>query len=195
MTAAKAQRLLAILAAVPAMARCGPPPTTNNVKVEMQTMNREQAPDKLVERGKAFAAFGDLTRAEQYLAAALDQGSDPKVVLPLLLKVCVDARRYRAAIDYGENQLKKHPQDIKLRVLLGNLYSAIDEPGRAQEQFETVLAQSPNEAEVHFGLAVILRDTHKDLVQADRHFREYLRLNPKGSHADEARGSLLKSVP
>jgi hypothetical protein len=30
---------------------------------------------------------------------------------------------------------------------------------------------------------------------ADRHFREYLRLAPRGDHADEARSFLLREVP
>ncbi|MBI5537788.1 MAG: tetratricopeptide repeat protein [Deltaproteobacteria bacterium] len=193
MTACRAEWMLASVAAL-ATTQCGPPPGAQ-VRADVQTMNREQTPDKLFERGKAFASIGDLTRAEQYLAAAVDAGGDPKVIVPMLLRVCVEARRYRAAIDYGENQLKKHPQDLKLRVLLGNLYAAVDEPLHAREQFELVLAQRPDDAEVHYVLAVLLRDTLDDIVQADRHFREYLRINPKGPHADEARGSLLKSVP
>ena len=44
-------------------------------------------------------------------------------------------------------------------------------------------------------LAVILRDELHDAVGADRHFREYLRITPTGSHAEEAKGSLLKPVP
>jgi tetratricopeptide (TPR) repeat protein len=173
---------------------CGPPPGVQ-VKSDIRTMSNEQTPDKLIERGKAFASIGDLTRAEQYLAEALEQGGEPKVVVPMLLKVCVEARRYRAAIDYAENHLKKHPQDLNLRVLVGNLYAAIDEPLRAKECFEKVLEQRPDDADVHYALGVMERDSLKDLVQADRHFREYLRINPKGPHADEARGSLLKSVP
>lgn len=176
------------------LSACAPPAGTQ-VRAEVQTMSRERTPDKLVERGKAFASIGDLTRAEQYLAAALDQGADPKVVLPWLLKVCIEARRYRGAIDYAENQLKKRPQDDHLRVLLANLYAAVDDPRRAREQFEIVLQQHPDRAEVHYSLAVLLRDQNQDRVQADVHFREYLRLTPQGPHADEARGSLLKSVP
>ena len=38
---------------------------------------REATTDKLVDRGKAFAAMGDHTRAEEYLAAALDAGRRP----------------------------------------------------------------------------------------------------------------------
>jgi len=185
--------LLVALAAFGAAA-CGPPPGAQ-VRTEVQTMSREKSPDKLVERGKAFASIGDLTRAEQYLAAALDEGAEPKSVLPLLLKVCVEARRYRGAIDYAEDHLKKHPQDAHLRMLLANLYAAVEDFPHAREQLELVLAQRPDLADVHYALAVILRDQTKDMVKADLHFREYLRLTPNGPHADEARGSLLKSVP
>jgi tetratricopeptide (TPR) repeat protein len=186
--------VLALAVAACGAAACEPLPGTQ-VKTQVQTLSNEQTPAKLVERGKAFASIGDLTRAEQYLAQALDQGADPKTVLPMLLKVCVEARRYRGAIDYAEDYLKKRPQDTHLRMLLANLYVAVDDTAHAREQFELVLQQNPALADVHYALAVLLRDQNKDLVQADAHFREYLRLSPKGPHADEARGSLLKSVP
>jgi hypothetical protein len=31
--------------------------------------------------------------------------------------------------------------------------------------------------------------------KADEHFRQYLQLDPRGEHAEEATGSLLRSVP
>ena len=34
-----------------------------------------------------------------------------------------------------------------------------------------------------------------DAISFDRHFREYLRIEPNGDHAEEARASLLKKVP
>jgi TolA-binding protein len=41
---------------------------------------------------------------------------------------------------------------------------------------------------------VVLRDSSADLAAADAHFRDYLRLAPNGTHAEEARQSLLKDV-
>jgi hypothetical protein len=35
----------------------------------------------------------------------------------------------------------------------------------------------------------------KDWVGADKHFREYLRIEPNGKHVEEAKGSLLHKVP
>ncbi len=57
-----------------------------------------------------------------------------------------------------------------------------------------MVKDKPDMAPAHFALGVLLRDEQGDLVQADLHFREYLRLDPRGAHVDEARGSLLKLV-
>lgn len=154
----------------------------------------ERTPDKLVERGKGFYDVGDLTRAEQYFAAALTAGAPEKDVLPLLLRVCVEAKRYRVAIGYAEPVLHKHPDDYRLRMLVASLYAAVDDFGAAQQQLETVLSQHPDDASAHYALAVILHDELHQLLDADVHFREYLRIEPNGPHAEEARSLLLKEV-
>jgi hypothetical protein len=51
------------------------------------------------------------------------------------------------------------------------------------------------QAEAHYLLGVVSRDADNDVVAADRHFREYLRLEPNGSHVEEAKSSLLRRVP
>ena len=40
-----------------------------------------------------------------------------------------------------------------------------------------------------------VRDQLKSAELADHHFRNYLRLDPRGQHAEEATGSLLTRVP
>lgn len=161
----------------------------------METMRRESSADKLYERGRGFAAVGDMTRAEEYLAAAIDQGEDPKKALPLLMQVCVNAGRYRVAIDYGETHLRKHPEDARTRFVIGTIYAALGEHKPARENLELVVEQRPNDSNAHYALAVLARDADQDLIAADKHFREYLRLDPNGVHAEEARSSLLKPVP
>jgi tetratricopeptide (TPR) repeat protein len=177
--------------AVVALAACAKTPEAR-VAAEIKTFQEEETNAKLIGRGKAFASVGDYTRAEQYLAAALEQGADPKEVMPLLLKVCVAERRYRVAINYAEPELKKHPSNFHLRFVLASLYATIGDTAAAHGQLQRVIEEKPSFAPVHFALAVLLRDEEGDLVQADSHFREYLRLDPDGSHAEEARGSLLK---
>jgi tetratricopeptide (TPR) repeat protein len=169
----------------------------------MATVRKESDAKTLVERGKGFAAVGDPTRAEEYLASGIEAGADPRDVLPLLMDVCVKTGRYRSAIQHGENHLRKYPNDLGTRVMVGALYAAISESKQAKSQLEKVVspeqgtAAPPTKllAQAHYLMAVIARDTDNDVVDADRHFREYLRLEPNGSHVEEAKASLLKRVP
>ena len=165
------------------------------VKADMAVMKEEGGAAKLLDRGKAFANVGDTTRAEQYFAAAITSGADERVVVPLLLTVCAQDGRYRVAIQYAETYLKSHPRDLRVRFVLGTLYSAVNEPSPAREALNTVVDARPEDADAHFALGVLLRDADHDYAGADQQFREYIRLKPRGSHAEEAQASLLKSVP
>jgi Tfp pilus assembly protein PilF len=176
---------------------CAPPAssTAKHVEKQLEILEREEAPEKLVARGQAFAQVGDKTRAEQYFAAALDRGADPEKVLPMLLRVCVADERYRAALVYGERWLTRRPNDAKLRFVVASLYASIGEIPEAKRHLELTVSEAPENADAHYALAVIYRDDDHDPVAADQHFREYLRIKPAGPHADEARGSLLRTVP
>lgn len=184
------------LVVVGAAAGCGPSPPTASERLKDATdFRKEQAPDRLLAEGRAFAAVGDTTRAEQYLAAALAGGGDDHAIVPLLIDVCVHDGRFRSAIEYAEPFVAKHPQDTRARYLLGTLYDGIGAFDRARAEYESVLATKPDAPEPHWALGVLLRDELKDPLLADAQFREYLRLSPSGEHADEARASLLKEVP
>ena len=167
----------------------------SQVKADMAVMKQEGGPEKLIDRGKAFAAINDTTRAEQYFAAAIASGGDERIGVPLLLTVCAQDGRYRAAIQYAEGYLKGHPGDVRVRFVLGTLYAAVNEPTLARAALTVVVEARPEEADAHFALAVLLRDSEHDFAGADREFREYIRLKPRGAHAEEAQASLLKSIP
>jgi tetratricopeptide (TPR) repeat protein len=183
----------AIALAAAGTSACGASPGAT-MAANVETARSEQTPEKLVERGRAFANVGDYTRAEQYLAAALDAGAPAKVVLPILLKTCVAENRFRAAIAYAEPHLKTQPDDFRLRFVVASLYASIGETEAALSHLSRVASTKPDYAEVQYAMAVLLRDAQRDLVQADVHFREYLRLEPNGRHAAEARGSLLRTL-
>jgi hypothetical protein len=59
---------------------------------------------------------------------------------------------------------------------------------------EKVVELEPEDAKVRFSFAVLLRDQCGDPEAADEQFRAYLRIDPGGEHAEEARASLLKPV-
>jgi uncharacterized protein HemY len=177
------------------LAACGPRTPAEKAQADIALMQSEATPDKLLDRGRGFAAVGDTTRAEEYLVAALEAGANPKEVLPLLMSVCVQTGRYRSAIQHAENQLRKHPDDVRTKFVLGTLYAAVGENKEARTTLEAVVVARPNDSKAHYALAVLARDVDNDFVVADEHFREYLRLEPTGAHAEEAKASLLKKVP
>lgn len=185
----------ASLALTLALAGACTPTPQEQVQADMKRMRSEHSADKLFDRGRAFAQVGDLTRAEEYLVAALDQGKPAAVVLPELFAVCVRAGKYRVAVQYAEQHLARHPRDSSTRFVLGSLHAALGEGVEARRALEEVVRDRPRDARAYYALAVLMRDTERDPVSADRYFRRYLELEPRGVHADEARESLLKSVP
>ena len=155
---------------------------------------RGQTTEELVERGRAFAMVGDLTRGEQYLSAALQRGADLSDVLPLLVHVCVEAGRYRVAAEYLRMYRVEEPQSANAQLLYGSLEAAVGDREVARREYETLLRSHPDDSTGHYALAVLFRDAMGDPSSSDAHFREYLRLSPHGEHAAEARASLLDAA-
>jgi tetratricopeptide (TPR) repeat protein len=160
-----------------------------------EALKKDSDPKQLAVYGEVSAAAGDMTRAEQYLVAALKAGGDEKAIVPRLLAVCIADQRYPGALDYAETYLRRHPSDTDVRFVAASIYAAVGDTARAREGFERVVAERPNLAEAHYGLATVLRQVGSEPVTADRHYREYLRLQPDGAYAEAARDHLLKSVP
>jgi predicted Zn-dependent protease len=193
MTVSSTRRQTMLRTAVIALlVACGPG-ESDRIK-SAREVDKEQTPENLFITGKNFAAVGDTTRAEQYLSASMERGADPAKVLPLLLEVCVRDGRFEMAIEYAKPYLVQHPNDAHVRYLLATLYSAVGDGQHAHEEANNVVNARPNDPDPHFLFGTVLRE-EKDLVGADKQFREYLRIAPHGAHADEARAALLKEVP
>jgi tetratricopeptide (TPR) repeat protein len=189
----KKPEILMILACAAASFGCASAPE-RRLRADVRTFQSEQAPAKLAARGRAFASMGDTTRAREYFDAALEAGGDERELTPLLLSVCVRDGRYRLAIDYAEQYLRKHPRDRSMRFVLGTLRAGVGEPVAAEAAFAKVIQDDPEHPEAEYALAVLLRDQRGDLRGADQHFRAYLKLQPEGDHAEEAKSSLLQVV-
>jgi Flp pilus assembly protein TadD len=184
-----------VVTAMACVIACGGSSSSSNPNRTLAIMRKGEQPQKLIEEGRAFSVVGDTTRAEQYFAAAIAHGADEAAVIPLIIKVCVRDGRYELAIDYAQHYTQKHPGDAHMRYLLGTLYAAIGDGGRARRELEFVVGAKPNDPEPHWALAKVLLDQGKDPVLADGQFREYLRLAPTGAHAEEARASLTQEEP
>jgi Tfp pilus assembly protein PilF len=155
----------------------------------------EQQVSMLMQRARLSASAADYTRAEQYFNLAMQRGGDPAQILPLLIDVCVQDQRYRAALSYAEDHLRKHPRSYRLRYIEATLLRALGEVAKSRQELQRVLEASPDYADAHYSMALLLRDELGSYLEADRHFRAYLRLAPVGQHAEEAGESLLEAMP
>jgi len=171
---------------------CGATPG-QQLQADVNEMRKEHTPEKLVERGRAFASIGDYTRAEEYLTAALEAGAPPRKVMPMLLKVCISDNRFRSVIQHAEDYLNHYPDDVATRFVFGTVLYAIGEFVRARVELARVTTEQPQIADAHFALAL----ADKELgfhSEAERQFREYLKLAPRGAHAAEANGGLMSTI-
>lgn len=175
-----------VLAAACASTRTGEMPTGDPLaRVEGR---------QLYQQALGYAQSGDLVRAEQYFVAALERGMDERSVMPPLIRTCVAASRFRAAVGYATHYLERHPDDVPLRFLTATIQAGLGENAAARRSLEEVIQRNARHAGAHYNLATLLRDGYNDPRGADAHFRHYLALEPSGEHAEEARAGLLRTV-
>jgi tetratricopeptide (TPR) repeat protein len=168
-----------------------PPPAASP---EALVRQRAEMARSLLETGRALAAQGDSLRAEQYLRAALAGGAPAEDVLPLLISVCVQSQRYRAAIADAREFLRQHPNASRLRFVLASLLSGLGDYPAAVDELTRLVSHQPDHVLGHYALAVLYRDRLRHAERADEEFRAYLQLAPGGAHAEEARASLITPV-
>jgi len=182
---------LLVLAVVALSGACGHarPQAENEGPPPVDPVNDVEA-EELFRQGIGMANGGDLTRAEQYIGAAMVRGYPKERALPALIRVCVAASRLRVAIGYAEPYLDEHPTDYSLRLVVASLYLGLDEPVKARRHLEQVLAHQPEESEAHYLMALLMRDEVGDPTAAERHFARYLEIDPEGAHHEEAAHAL-----
>ncbi len=181
--------------ALVALASCGPgcaahTPQQGATTDPMANVTGQQ----LYDTGLSAARAGDLVRAEQYLVASMQRGMPEQRALRQLVSVCVQASRFRAAVSYARPYLERHPHDWALRYLMGTILEGLDEHQAARRELESVIADNARHAEAHYLLATLLRERFNDPVSADVHYRQYLEIEPQGTHAEEARQGMLRQV-
>jgi tetratricopeptide (TPR) repeat protein len=162
---------------------------------ERQSVAKAASAAELTKRGETAASVGDMTRAEQYFAAALGAGGEEKFLVQRLLVVCVADERYPVAIKYADEYLERHPGDVDISFASASLHAAVSDWASARRLLEFVLRKRPNWSEAHFALATVLRAQDDSPGLADVHDLEYLKLSPNGPLAERARARLTGGTP
>lgn len=164
-------------------------------QLERKAIEKESSAAELAKKGDMAASVGDMTRAEQYFAAALREGGNEKRLVQSLLIVCVADERYPVAIQYADEYLERHPGDVDIAFASASLHSAVGDWEPARRLLESVLQKRPTWPEAHFALATVLREQGESLQLADIHDLEYLKLSPNGPLAERARARLTRTSP
>lgn len=146
---------------------------------------------ELRNQGLNFARAGDLTRAQQYLAAAYGKGFDEQIVLPEIVKVCVAASRLRAALSYAEPYLDRHPEDAAMSYVVGSIHLALGNLQQASEHLAGAL-QPGEMVDAAYSLAVA-ESRQGQMESARKHLQLYLTKSPQGLYASRAK-RLLASL-
>lgn len=162
---------------------------------ERRAAATESSAGELERKGELAASAGDMTRAEQYFAAALAKGGNEKRLVQRLLVVCVADERYPVALRYADEYLDRHPLDVDVTFASASIHAAIGHVEKARQLLETVVRKRPNWAEAHFALATVLREQGEALDLADVHDLKCLRLDPQGPLAERARARLTRATP
>ena len=170
------------------------PTTQTSLERGVETMRVEGQPDQLAARGDAFAAAGDMTRAEQYFAGALKNGGDAPKLVRRLVAVCASDGRYPVALEYADDYLRNHPRDVDVRFVAATLRLATGDEAKAREELAAVIGAKPGFADAHYTLAM-LEKSNGDPIAADKEFRAYLAVAPTGPHREVAQENLLRAVP
>lgn len=150
---------------------------------------------QLLEMADVLSQRGDYVRAGQYLSAAQAHGVSDRQVIGRLLRLDSAAGQYRLAIEHAEAFLRKHPAELGVRECLAAFYAAIGSSVDAAREYERVLRERPDDPELHFALATLLREAGIERARMDAHYRAYVALAPDGRHADEARAQLFEELP
>lgn len=167
-----------------------------------ETSRAASTPDELFRAGMVAAQRQDLTRAQQYLAAAVAAGYPEAQAIVPQIEVCLAGTQVQAAIQLAQAYLVRHPDEWRMRYLLATLYSADHQFEQAVSELRQLVTRTPLQAQAHYLLGSLLRDHSPELHDKPAalgdprpHFRRYLELEPSGVHAAEARASLAWYAP
>lgn len=176
------------------IAGCAPSASLPPPRPTAESARAESAED-LYRRGRAFAQLGDLVRAEQYLAGALEQGTAPRTALPVLLKVCVASGRHRAALLYAREYGTSLEAEPKFQLIVALLEIEVGDPAVALRLLRQTVARDGANAEAHYQLATLLERLEGGATEeSERHQLQYLELAPNGPHAAELQSKLERAA-
>lgn len=144
----------------------------------------QQTPDNtelMTATGLLHHQAGNIDTALDYARQAL--AIDPKLIPAATLeaRLLLAEKKTHKALQRLKQLLNEYPNDQRLRLQYARLLAGIDLKA-AQEQFQTLLQQSPNDSELLFSMALLTRELG-ELEAATNHFNKLLSYPKRRSSA------------
>jgi tetratricopeptide (TPR) repeat protein len=141
--------------------------------------------------GTAYMDAGQLEKAESTLSKALSINTKAAEAYFALGEVYRQQKKYREGEKMLREGLKLHERSWQGHFTLGRLYWDMNEWVKAGREIAKTLQLKPDLAEAHLlGGNILLRARKNE--DALLEFEEYLRLDPKGKFAAQARETVAK---
>lgn len=166
------------------LAGCAPSPGA--APATRSAHDEQRTPDALYARGLDWARRGDMVRAEQYMALAVRAGYPEPRALVAIVDACLAASRLRAALNYAEPYVRRHPGAWRVRLLVASIHAALGHDLVARDELHRTLAHPEAGGETHYLLASLLDQRFDDEAGARDAYTAYLDHAPHGEHVAEA---------
>ncbi|WP_161939929.1 tetratricopeptide repeat protein [Dissulfuribacter thermophilus] len=120
----------------------------------------------------------NFNEARYWAEAVLKQSPNDVDTMILLARIYVHSNRIKDAIEVLEKALDKAPGNTQALFFLGNIYMEIKQYDKAIDVLERSLKEeTQNSFMIHYYLGRLYFDSNK-LVDAERHFKKAVQLNP-----------------
>lgn len=151
-----------------------PPANAGDDKQTVDAVNMRAKADFHFTRGEALSFEGKSAAAIQDFKAALVFDSNSPSLFLRVATEHLKAGQIKEAVIYAQEALKKDPNYVEARVLLGSVYSAMRMYDRALEQYETVLKIDPKNTEAPLYMGAVYSEL-KDYKKAVKSFESLLK--------------------
>ena len=127
--------------------------------------------------GDAATLSGQFAQAEQAYSRAAVLAPDNPQLIRGKGQMLILQRKFEPARAYLEGGMKRHPQDVEIRTVLGNLYLVINKPKKVIEVVQPALHLQPERPDLHYMLGeAYARDLRVE--NAIREMQEAVRIEP-----------------
>ena len=129
-------------------------------------------------------------RALKYYEQALKDAPSVSIIADELTELYIRLNRLQDAITTGEDMLKKDPNNVNARRILGSVYLAMAKGGRgdddavqkALEQYQKITQQDPSDAESWTTLGTLYSATNNN-TEAEKSYKAALAADPNNADA------------